>query len=201
MKKEKGKISAIMREQALDKGLLEKAGRCAQDYLDSVLDRPVFPEEKDLEGLVEFRHALPEEPGDPGEILDRLHRFGSPATVAQVGGRYFGFVNGGVVPASLAVKWLVDSWDQNAALYAMSPIVSVLEEVCEGWLVDLFGLPEGSAAGFIGGSATANLCGIAAGRDHLLAQCGWEASSKGLFGAPELKVVVGDGAHATVFKA
>ncbi|HOR54566.1 MAG TPA: aminotransferase class V-fold PLP-dependent enzyme [Synergistales bacterium] len=201
MKKEKGKISAIMREQALDKGLLEKAGRCAQDYLDSVLGRPVFPEEKDLEGLEEFRHDLPEEPGDPGEILDRLHRFGSPGTVAQVGGRYFGFVNGGVVPASLAVKRLIDAWDQNAALYAMSPVVSVLEEVCEGWLVDLFGLPEGSAAGFIGGSATANLCGIAAGRDHLLAQCGWEASSKGLFGAPELKVVVGDGAHATVFKA
>ena len=99
------------------------------------------------------------------------------------------------------MKWLVDAWDQNAALYAMSPVVSVLEEVCEGWLVDLFGLPEGSAAGFVGGSATANLCGIAAGRDHLLAKCGWDASSKGLFGAPELKVVVGDGAHATVFKA
>ncbi|NLO55500.1 MAG: aspartate aminotransferase family protein, partial [Thermovirga sp.] len=167
MKKDDGPISEMMREQALDKILLEKGRGYAQDYLDRVLDRPVFPGKEAIQRLEEFRHELPEEPGDPGEILDRLHRFGSPATVAQVGGRYFGFVNGGVVPASLAAKWLVDAWDQNAALYVMSPVVSVLEEVCEEWLVDLFGLPGGTAAGFVGGSATANLCGLAAGRDHL----------------------------------
>lgn len=201
MKKDDGPISEMMREQALDKALLEKAGRCAQDYLDRVLDRPVFPGKEAIQRLEEFRHELPEEPGEPGAILDRLHRFGSPATVAQVGGRYFGFVNGGVVPASLAAKWLVDAWDQNAALYVMSPVVSVLEEVCEGWLVDLFGLPGGTAAGFVGGSATANLCGLAAGRDHLLAKNGWDASSMGLFGAPEVRVVIGAGAHSTVYKA
>ena len=139
--------------------------------------------------------------GDPYQILNRLHLNGSPSTVAQTGGRYFGFVNGGIVPAALAAKWLSDTWDQNAALYVISPIASVLEEVCEEWLVDLFNFPQNTAAGFVGGSSTATLCGLTAGRNYLLHQLGYDVSSKGLFGAPEIRVILGEGAHSTVYKA
>lgn len=197
----KGTVSEKFRVDAGDFGLFDKAGEYAREYMRTVADRPVFPAGEALEGLKDFREPLPDAPGDAYAILERLHRFGSPATVAQTGGRYFGFVNGGAIPAALAAKWLVDAWDQNAVLYVASPVVSVLEEVCEGWLAELLGLPQGTAAGFVGGSSTATLCGLAAGRDHLLFKNGWDVSSKGLFGAPEIRVVIGAGAHSTVFKA
>ena len=190
-----------LRTQALDWQLYEQAKNYALDYMQTVLDRPVFPEAATIKKLAEFREKLPDQPSDPYRVLEKLHQFGSPATVAQTGGRYFGFVNGGIVPTALAAKWLVDVWDQNAALYVISPIVSVLEEVCEEWLVDLLGLPQNTAAGFVSGTSTASLCGLVAGRDYLLRKNGWDVSSRGLFGAPEIRVVLGAGAHSTVYKA
>ena len=190
-----------LRTQALDWQLYEQAKNYALDYMQTVLDRPVFPEAAAIKNLAVFRVILPDQPADPYLVLEKLHQFGSPATVAQTGGRYFGFVNGGIVPTALAAKWLVDVWDQNAALYVISPIVSVLEEVCEEWLVDLLGLPQNTAAGFVSGTSTASLCGLVAGRDYLLRKNGWDVSSRGLFGAPEIRVVLGAGAHSTVYKA
>lgn len=184
-----------------DPELFEEARRYALSYMDAAREREVFPSEAALLGLSEFRETLPEGPGDPHAILELLHRRGSPATVAQTGGRYFGFVNGGILPAALASKWLADTWDQNAALYVTSPIASYLEALCEEWLVDLFGLPSGTVAGFVGGTSTATLCGLAAGRDELLSRAGWDQRGRGLSGAPPLKVVLGEQAHATVFKA
>jgi glutamate/tyrosine decarboxylase-like PLP-dependent enzyme len=194
-------ISDTFRQHAQDWNLYEQAKNYALDYMQTILNRSVYPDDEAITGLHAFREKLPDCPCDPHSILDKLHHFGSPATVAQTGGRYFGFVNGGIIPAALAAKWLADVWDQNAALYVISPVVSVLEEVCEGWLVDLLGLPENTAAGFVGGSSAASLCGLAAGRDYLLRRMGWDVTAKGLFGAPEIKVVVGAGAHSTIYKA
>lgn len=194
-------ICDSLREEALDFNLFEHAKNHAIDYMNSVLEKPVFPDEKAIEGLKIFREPLQEGHTSPYEIIDMLHENGSSATVAQTGGRYFGFVNGGIVPSALAAKWLSDTWDQNSALYVISPVASVLEEVCEKWLVDLFNLPEGTAAGFVGGSSTATLCGLTAGRNYLLEQSGYDVSKKGLFSAPEIRVILGEGTHSTVYKA
>lgn len=194
-------ISDRLRQHATDWDMYEQAKNYALDYMKTVLNRSVYPEVKAIEELQAFRKKLPDNPGNPYDILDKLHRIGSPATVAQTGGRYFGFVTGGVIPVALAAKWLVDVWDQNPALYVLSPVVSVLEEVCEGWLVELLGLPQNTVAGFVSGSSTACLCGLVAGRDYLLRRMGWDVHSKGLFGAPEIRVVMGEGAHSTIYKA
>ena len=63
---------------------------------------------------------------------------------ATAGPRYFGFVTGGSHAAALAADWLTSAWDQNAALYVMSPASSVVEETVASWLVDLFGLSDGT---------------------------------------------------------
>jgi glutamate/tyrosine decarboxylase-like PLP-dependent enzyme len=167
--------------------LFEQAKSFAYTYMESVTDRNVFPDDMAIKNLNVFDESLPMTSVNPDEILQQLHEYGSRATVAQTGGRYFGFVNGGAVPVALAAKWLADVWDQNAALYVISPIISQLETVCEKWMVDLLGLPTGTAAGFVGGTSTATLCGL--------------VNSDGLFGAPTLRVIVGEQAHATVFKA
>ena len=184
-----------------DHSLFERSKQYAVDYIEKIQDRRVFPDEKSLIDLDRFDEKLPDSPTNPHELLQMLHEYGSPATVAQTGGRYFGFVNGNIFPGALATKWLADAWDQNPALYVISPIVAQLEMVCEKWLVELLGLPRESAAGFVSGTSTATMCGLAAGRDSLLAGKDWDIHKNGLMGAPEIRVVVSAQAHATVFKA
>ena len=186
----KDEIGAIIR-QALAYGC---------EYLDSVNERRVFPGAAALSALSAFDEPLPDHPVAADAVLRQLHDLGSPATSAQGGGRYFGFVNGGVLPAALAARLLADVWDQNAALEVMSPIAAKLEAVCESWLVDLFGLPANTAAGFVSGSSAATLCGLLAGRNALLRGRGWDVNAQGIFGAPPLRAVLSDGAHATVHK-
>ncbi|RMF00667.1 MAG: aspartate aminotransferase family protein [Chloroflexi bacterium] len=184
-----------------DKKIFEQARSFAFDYLNTAFERNVFPSEEAIGNLDEFAEELPAHPGEAASILAQLHRYGSPATVAQIGGRYFGFVNGGVIPVSLAARWLSDVWDQNAALYVISPLVSKLEEIVEGWFRQLLGLPERVVAGFVSGSSTAIFCGLAAARYRVLQNNNWDVNRKGLNGAPKIRVVAGRHAHATVIKA
>lgn len=179
----------------------EQAQTYAFDYMDTINERNVYPDRAALENLKVFDEPLPSNAGNPEEILQMLHKYGSPASVASTGGRYFGFVVGGTFPPVMAVKWLADVWDQLSALYVTSPITAHLEAVSERWLIDVLGLPKRSAAGFVSGTSMATLCGLAAGRYELLKRTGWDVNSKGLFGAPPIRVVLGAEAHSTVFKS
>nr|HMQ55665.1 aminotransferase class V-fold PLP-dependent enzyme [Anaerolineae bacterium] len=201
MKNSRLTLREQMQGQLADKALFEQAKAYAYAYLDTLPHRPVFPPPEALEALTVFDEALPESPQAGAEVLHQLDTYGSPATVAQTGGRYFGFVNGSVITTALAARWLADTWDQNPALYVISPIVAKLEQVCERWLADLLGLPPQTAAGFVGGTSMATLCGLAAARYALLKRVGWEVNADGLFGAPPFRVVVNEQAHGTVFKA
>ena len=117
-----------------NKLIFEMAKDYAFDYMDGISERHVYPKEEDLLKLKVFYEPLPQVGTDEEEILLTLHQNGSPNTLAQTGGRYYGFVNGGALPVTLAVKWLTDVWDQNSVLYVASPIAGVIEEVCEKWI-------------------------------------------------------------------
>nr|MBA3887935.1 aspartate aminotransferase family protein [Acidobacteriota bacterium] len=117
------------------------------------------------------------------------------------GPRFFGFVVGGSLPAATAADWLVSAWDQNAGLYVLSPLVSVVEEAAAGWLKELAGLPAGWSTGFVTGCQAANFTALATARHHVLAQAGWDVEARGLFGAPEPHVVCSDESHYTIFNA
>jgi glutamate/tyrosine decarboxylase-like PLP-dependent enzyme len=197
----KNSIRSKMSEEFRNKDLFNHAQEFAYEYLEKALGRKVFPDVEAIRNMEFFQESFPETPGNAHSILETLHLYGSPATVSQIGGRYFGFVDGGVIPVALAARWLADFWDQNTAVYVMSPIVSKLEEITEGWLCDLFGLPEKTGAGFVSGSSLAIFCGLAAARFRLLQQLGWDVNKQGLGGAPRLRVVAGRQAHATVLKA
>jgi len=182
-------------------GLLADASVRARRYLADIGERPVAPRSAELAGLLSFLEPLPEESSDPAETLALLDEAGSPATVASAGGRYFGFVVGGSLPIAVAANWLATAWDQNAALPVMSPVAARLHDVVTGWLVDLLGLPTGTAATFVTGAAMANTAALVAARDQQLSRVGWSVQADGLFGAPELTVVVGGNAHSTLIKA
>jgi glutamate/tyrosine decarboxylase-like PLP-dependent enzyme len=201
LEKKQPSIRESMASQLTDKKLFEQARSSAFAYMDTIHNRRVYPDPEAIEGLAVFDEPIPQDPQSAAEILRLLDEYGSPATVAKTGGRYFGFVNGSAVPVALAARWLADIWNQNPALYVLSPTVARLEQVCERWLRDLFNLPPETAAGFVSGSSIAILCGLAAGRYALLRKLGWDVNANGLFGAPPIRVVVSQQAHGTVFKA
>ena len=187
-------------EQQL-KALFQQAQGYAFEYAEGVTDRNVFPTQDAMADLEQFVEDMPGQSGDASSILQQLHQYGSPASVAQTGGRYFGFVNGGIIPVTLATKWLTDFWDQNTALQVMSPITSKLEEVCEQWLRQLLGLPETTVAGFVSGTSSAIFCGLAAARLRIYANQGWDFNNQGHNGAPPLRIIAGRHTHGAVVKA
>jgi glutamate/tyrosine decarboxylase-like PLP-dependent enzyme len=163
--------------------------------------RRVAPGEEALARLEKLGGALPEAPSDPASVLEALDRIGSPATVATAGGRFFGFVHGGSLPVALAANWLAGAWDQNAALYASSPIASALEEISLGWLLDLLKLPPTRGGAFATGATMASFTALASARRRVLEQAGWDADADGLTGAPAINVVVGEEVHPSVLKS
>ncbi|WP_339721504.1 aminotransferase class V-fold PLP-dependent enzyme [uncultured Paraglaciecola sp.] len=188
-------------KQQKSKSLLKQAQQAAFDYIDNVPKQRVFPDQQSLQKLAVFEEPLPEASSEPALLLELLDTVGSINTVAQTGGRYFGFVNGNALPVTLAAKWLSDVWDQNAALYVISPISSKLESICETWLKQLFNLPESTVAGFVSGTSIATLSGLAAARFRQLQKLGWDVNQHGLFGAPKIRLILGKQTHGTVAKA
>jgi len=181
--------------------LLKRTARDAMDYLEEVDARPVAPSPEAVAKLSALRGPLPPGPTSPETVLHLLHEFGSPATMAKTNGRFFGFVTGDCLPAALAASWLVSAWDQNAAMRVLSPVSVALEETAIDWVRDLLGLPVGTTGICVTGATMANFCALAAARHSLLKRKGWNVEEDGLFGAPEIKVVVADEAHSSLLKA
>lgn len=181
--------------------LLEDAARRAAAYLESLDERAVAPSADAVACLVALDEPLPDGPTDASTVLAMLDETVSPATMAMAGPRFFGFVIGGALPASLAANWLAGAWDQNAALGKITPGVARLEEVALGWLRDVLGLPGSTQGAFVTGATMANFTALAAARHKVLADAGWNVEADGLFGAPPITLVVGDEAHPTLFKS
>jgi glutamate/tyrosine decarboxylase-like PLP-dependent enzyme len=184
-----------------DASLLGDAARRANCYLEGVASRRVSPANANVEALDELGGPLPDPPAPPLAVLELLDRVGSPATVATAGGRFFGFVHGGALPASVAAGWLAYAWNQNAALRVMSPVGAVLEDIALGWVRDLLGLPNDAGGALLTGASMANFVGLAAARHALLQRAGWDVENDGLPGSPPLNAIVNEEAHASVFKA
>ncbi len=181
--------------------LLHDAAHRALRYLHDLDRRRVAPDAASLAALARFDEPLPDGPTDPADVLRLLDEAGSPATVASAGGRYFGFVIGGALPATLAASWLAGAWDQDAGMSVAGPSAARIELVAERWLLDVLGLPAGAAAGFVTGATMANFTGLAAARHAVLERAGWDVEARGLFGAPPVTVVVGEEVHVSVLKA
>lgn len=194
-------IQQAMFKELQERSIFEQAQAYSFDYLDQVLDRNIYPTEEALAALSQFEEEMPKAPSSADDVLAQLQKFGAPATVAQLGGRYFGFVNGSAVPTGLAAKQMATFWDQNTGMQVISPIAAKLESVVERWFREIFNLPAQTVAGFVSGTSAANLCALAAARYRILKRMDWDVNEKGLFGAPAIRLVMGDQAHSSVIKA
>ena len=181
--------------------LLQDVAARASAYLGGLDARKVAPDPTAVAALDAFDDALPEIPDDPRKVIDVLDRYGSPATMAMAGPRFFGFVIGGSLPIALAADWLAAAWDQNTGYYNITPATARIEQVALRWLLELFDLPRSAGGAFVTGANVANFVGLAAGRHAVLERVGWNVEADGLFGAPPITVIVGNEAHPTLIKA
>jgi glutamate/tyrosine decarboxylase-like PLP-dependent enzyme len=181
--------------------LLRRAAEIAAAYVDSLGRRPVRPEQGYDELLDAFARPLPEAGRDPLEVVEELARLAEPGLTAMGSGRYFGFVIGGAVPASLAADWLVAAWDQNTGLAAPTPATTAIEAVAGRWVLEALGLPADCSFAFVTGCQMAHVTCLAAARHAVYERAGWDLPERGLAGAPPLRVVVGAQRHVTLTRA
>ncbi len=167
-------------------------------WLDSVNSRPVGPRATADELFAEFSGPLQEEPLDAATVVDELARISEPGLMSMASGRFFGWVIGGTLPAAMGADWLVGAWDQNAAMRGATPATAAAEQAAGGWLLDLLGLPAHSDVGFTTGATAANFVGLAAARQYVLDDVGWDLATHGLTGAPKVTVLVGADRHASI---
>ena len=165
--------------------LLFHTAGLAAEHLEELDERPVFPQLSSDKLRSRVADELPEAPIDPHIVIDELAAAVAPGLVAIPGGRYFGFVTGGSVPAALAADWLVTAWDQNAASYVGSPAASIVEDITAGWIRDLFGFPTEASVAFVTGTQMGHVTCLAAARHEVLRRAGWDLPRRGLWEAPE----------------
>ncbi len=156
------------------------------------------PAHSAAEVLARLDDRLPAGPSDPVAVVDALVEAVGGGLTATGSPRFFGYVVGGTLPAALAADLLAVVWDQNAALASLSPAASAVETVAGRWVAELLGLPADVSVGFTTGTQMAHVTALAAARQRVLADAGWDVAADGLTGAPPVRVLVGANRHATV---
>lgn len=144
---------------------------------------------------------LPREGHPAPDVLSELVRLAEPGVTAMSGPRFFGWVTGGTLAAALAADWMTSAWDQNAGPAAGAPAANAFELAAVGWVVELLGLPEETRGALTTGATMANFTALAAARHQVLAAADWDVEKDGLFGAPKVRVLVGQERHDTIDKA
>ena len=144
---------------------------------------------------------LAEAGAEPVQVVDDLVADVRGGLLGSAGGRFFGWVIGGAMPAALAADWLTSTWDQNAAVYACSPAAAVIEEVCGAWLKELLGIPASASFALVTGCQMAHFTCLAAARNRLLATRGWDVERDGLMGAPRIHILSHSQRHGSIERA
>src|SRR5262245_65182703 len=181
--------------------LLARTAAHAARYIETLSDRPVAATASIADLRRRLAKPLPDAGMDAQAVIDELVRDVEGGLMGSTGGRFFGWVIGGALPAALAADWLTAAWDQNAASYACGPAEAVVEEVCGTWLKALLRLPEAASFGLVTGCQLAHVTALAAARHQLLAERGLNVERDGLAGAPPIRVLTTEQRHGSIVRA
>lgn len=190
----------IPRSNALS-AALEAAARAALDFHSARGEGSPYARASLQELELALGGPLPSTGAPADLVIDQLVRGAAGGLVGSAGPRFFSWVIGGSHPAGVAADWLTSIWGQNAGLHATSPAAAVAEQIAARWILELLDLPRDASVGFVTGATMANFVGLAAARHALLRRRGWDVERQGLYGAPEIRVLLGEDAHSTVFAA
>jgi aromatic-L-amino-acid decarboxylase len=188
-------------EPSPDRAALERAAQHAFAWLDGLDARGVAATASVAELRARLARPLADEGVDGVRVIDDLVADTAGGILGSQGGRFFGWVIGGGVPAAMAADWLTTVWDQNSGVHVCAPALSVVEEVAAGWLRQIFDLPAETGVGFTTGTQMAHMTCLAAARHALLRDRGWDVERKGLAGSPPIRVLTNADRHTTVDRA
>jgi glutamate/tyrosine decarboxylase-like PLP-dependent enzyme len=141
-----------MSDDATFRPALEHAFWHAVRHLETLDSRPVGATVDLAQLRARFDRPLPNTDAATEEVIDELVRDAAGGIIGSAGGRFFGWVIGGSLPAALAADWLTSAWDQNADIHACGPAEAVIEEIAGAWLKVLFRLPNTASFAFVTGS-------------------------------------------------
>lgn len=180
--------------QNLDK-ILSTAKELSINYLQNLDDIPV--------SKASVAADLPFLPRYGLGAIDTQHLFEEKFyqnIVAASGSRYYGFVQGGATPASIAGDWLTSVFDQNTqSVMGNGDISAVLELHTIKLLLQLFDLPvDAFMGGMVTGATMSNFTGLAVGRQWLGQQLGVDIARTGI--PSNLKVFAAT-PHSSAIKA
>jgi len=178
--------------------LFRDAAAAAADFRRALPGRRVAATAGLDNALERFGAELPGGPSDPGSVIQELIALAEPGLTSSAGPRFFGFVTGGALPAASAADMLAVGWDQCTFNAVLAPAATAVERTAGRWVKGLLGLPDAATVGFVTGAQASNTVGLAAARHHVLAAAGWDVPSRGLIGAPAVRVVAGAERHATI---
>jgi glutamate/tyrosine decarboxylase-like PLP-dependent enzyme len=181
--------------------LLNRTLDHALRYLRDLPESPAGPQASLEELRQRLGKPLRDAERDPAGVIEQLVEDVRGGLTGNAGGRFFGWVIGGSVPAALAADWLTSIWDQNAGMYSVAPAAAVVEEVAGRWLCELLEIPAKSSFAMVTGCQMAHVTCLAAARNAVLARRGWDVEKRGLFGSPPIRVVTGDQRHGTIERA
>jgi glutamate/tyrosine decarboxylase-like PLP-dependent enzyme len=179
-----------------DRRAMEIAAHHAIAYRETLAEARVTPSLRPADIVGRFDLPLSEAGLDAQAVIEDLVRDATDGIHGHTSPRFFGYVCGGSMPVGAAADFLVTAWGQNSASSWESPSVAVIEEVLCRWCLELLGLPADCGVGVVTGATVANTQAIMAARDALLARQGWSVGDQGLFGAPEIPVLIGADAHS-----
>ncbi len=180
---------------------LETAFRAALDFRARARDLPPRPVASFDELKARFDIPLAQLGRDPARVIGELVAAAEPGLVINTGPNFFGWVMGASHHAGVAADWLTSVWGQNAGIYRTAPSAAVAEKIAGQWILDLLDLPPESSVGFASGATTASLICLIVARDKMLAAAGWPIRENGVFGAPPVRIILGEEAHSTIFAA
>jgi glutamate/tyrosine decarboxylase-like PLP-dependent enzyme len=185
-------------DAAATRDCVDRAIEYARTWLDSLDTRPVGARQTADEALAAFDEPFPEHPMPAPEVVDLLAAAAEPGLLADGSPRFFGFVMGGALPATVGADLLTGVWDQNNGLRAVTPAAAAVEAVAARWIKDALDLPLDATVGYVTGGMMASFTCLGAARNAMLRRRGWDVESLGLQGAPRVRVIVPDERHATI---
>ncbi|MBN2010548.1 aspartate aminotransferase family protein [candidate division KSB1 bacterium] len=181
--------------------LLESTLAHTLNYIENLENAPVNATAPLPDLRQHLNHPLADDGMDATQVIDELVADVQGGILGTSGGRFFGWVVGGCMPAALAADWLTSTWDQPAALYASGPAIAVIEEVCGQWLKELLGLPQHASFALVTGCSMAHVTCLAAARNALLAKHNWDVERKGLNGAPPIRIMSNNQRHGSIARS
>lgn len=176
----------------------KRAADWASGYHAGLRDRPVRPDLAPGEFLDKIEAPVPETPEPIETIFDDFTRLVPDAMTHWQHPRFFAYFPANAAPASMLAEQLANAMSAQAMLWQTAPAANEMEELVIRWLRDALGLPTAFTGTIHDSATTATFAAVTTMRELAL---GHEGITRGLSGAPTLRIYASAQTHSSVDKA